>query len=299
LTRHTYLDRTAVITMAVLCLLWGYQQVTVKLAMEGISPVMQSGLRSIIAALLLWIWMRFHSIRVLNGDRSWIPGLCAGFLFALEFGLLYWGLHYTNVSRAIIFLYTSPFVVALGIHFLLPSERLNAWQGIGLLIAFAGIAIIFGDWQAAGSPDTWRGDALVLLGAIAWGATTLWIRLSSLVQIDPSRALFYQLAVSALLLPLFSLALGEPGVVQLTPLVVACILFQGVVVAFASYLVWFWLVSKYPVSQLAGFSFLAPFFGVVFGVLFLDDPLTVKLIAGGVLVGAGIYLVSTRKPAPT
>jgi len=288
------MDRTAVLTLTVLCLIWGYQQVTVKLAMDGISPVMQSGLRSIIAALLLWIWMRFHSIRILNGDRSWIPGLFAGLLFALEFGLLYWGLHYTNVSRAILFLYTSPFVVALGIHFLLPSERLNALQGIGLAIAFTGIAIIFGDWQSAGGADTLRGDVLVLLGAVAWGATTLLIRLSALVRIEPSRALFYQLAVSALLLPLFSFALGEPGVVQITPLVAACILFQSVVVAFASYLVWFWLVSRYPVPQLAGFSFLAPFFGVVFGVLFLDDPLTVKLIAGGVLVGSGIYLVSRK-----
>ena len=86
--------------------------------------------------------------------------------------------------------------------------------------------------------------------------------------------LFYQLGVSAALLPLVSLALREPGIIALTPVTVASLAFQSIVVAFASYLTWFWLLTTYLAGRLAVFSFMAPLFGVAFGHLILGDPIT-------------------------
>ena len=133
------------------------------------------------------------------------------------------------------------------------------------------------------------------LGAgLFWGATTVVVRSTRLVRIAPSRTLFYQLAVSALALPAASFALGEPGIFKMTPLIAACIAFQGIIVAFASYLAWFWLIAKYPAPKISSYTFLAPVFGVIFGIFVLHEPLTSGLLVGALLVGIGIWMVNRR-----
>jgi drug/metabolite transporter (DMT)-like permease len=298
LERRPHLDAFGAGVLLVLCLLWGIQQVTIKVALAGISPLMQCGLRSIIAVALLVVWMRARGIPLLGDDGAWRPGMVAGSLFALEFGLIYWGLSFTSASRMVVFVYLAPFVVAAGIHFLVPAERLRGIQIAGMVLAFTGVALVFREYgDAAMPPRTWLGDLLGVAGAVFWGATTLVIRITRLVRIEPSRSLFYQLLLSALLLPAWSWLMGEPGVFDLDATVIACLVFQGVVVAFASYMAWFWLLARYPVPQLSAFTFLAPLFGVAAGIVALDEPLSAGLIAGGSLVAAGIYLVN-RRSAP-
>ncbi len=292
--RRQHLDIQAALLLVFLCALWGFNQVTIKLAIAGISPVMQAGLRSVIATLLLLIWTRLRRIRLFDADRVWIPGLAAGIMFALEFALLYYGLQYTSASRAIVFLYMAPFVVTLGMHWLVPAERLSWVQNTGMLLAFVGVLVIFSENIGGAGGKTWLGDLLAFGAAVFWGLTTLTVRMTRLAHIAPSRTLFYQLAVSALILPCVSALMGEPGVFNLTPLVLACLLFQGVVVAFASYMAWFWLIARYPVSILSGYTFVAPVFGVIAGVLVLGEPVTGQLIGGAMLVAAGIYMVNRR-----
>lgn len=293
--RRPHLDLPGAGILLVLCILWGIQQVTIKLALEGVSPIMQSGIRSIVAVALLVAWMRIKGIALFPADGAWRPGMVAGVLFALEFALIYWGLEFTSASRMIVFIYLAPFVVAAGIHVLLPEERLRGAQLVGMVLAFAGVVFVF---QEHGNPDlprhAWIGDLMGIGGAIFWGLTTLVIRMTRLVSIEPSRSLFYQLLLSALLLPLWSLALGEPGVFNLTPVVLACLAFQGVVVAFASYMAWFWLLARYPVPQLSAFTFLAPLFGVAAGIMVLNEPFSTGLLVGGLGVACGIFLVNRR-----
>ena len=123
-------------------------------------------------------------------------------------------------------------------------------------------------------------------------STTVLIRASRLARVTASKTLFYQLAVSSVLLLLASRLMGEAGVSRLTPIALASLVYQGVVVAFASYLAWFWLLTRYLAGRLAVFSFLAPMFGVVFGVLVLSEPLRPTFVAAALMVGAGIVLVN-------
>ena len=298
-TRRPHLDLFGAGILLVLCILWGIQQVTIKLALEGISPVMQCGLRSIIAVALLYFWMRAKRIPAFGSDGAWRPGLIAGLLFALEFALIYWGLAFTSASRMIVFVYLSPFVVAAGIHILVPEERLRGIQLLGMALAFAGVVFVF---QEQGDPAVtdraWLGALMGIGGALFWGLTTVVIRVTRLVRIEPSRALFFQLLVSALVLPGVSLLLGEPGVIRITPMIIAYMAFQGAVVAFASYLAWFWLLARYPVPQLSSFTFMAPLFGVAAGVIVLNEPFSTALLVGGALVAGGIYLVNRRQLPP-
>jgi len=90
---------------------------------------------------------------------------------------------------------------------------------------------------------------------------------------------------------LATIALGQTGF-KPTPLAWGSLLFQTLVVSFASYLAWFWLLRHYLASRLGVFSFLTPLFGVAFGVWLLDEPLEASFLVGALLVCAGIVLVS-------
>jgi len=95
-------------------------------------------------------------------------------------------------------------------------------------------------------------------------------------------------------LPIVSLALGEAGVIAWTPVAIASLAYQSIIVAFASYLTWFWLLTRYLASRLSVFSFAAPLFGVAFGHFVLDEPITSAFLVSAAMVGAGIALVNLR-----
>ena len=194
------------------------------------------------------------------------------------------------------FVYLAPLFTALGLVWLVPSERLSAVQWVGILLGFAGVAAAFSEGFSAqaDTPSTLIGDACGVLAAAFWGATTVAIRASRLAQASATKALFYQLGASAPMLFAASFAVGEPGVVRLDALTVAMIGYQAVIVGFASLLAWFWLLTQYLAARLAVFSFLTPLFGVAAGVIVLDEPLTLALLAGAVAVGVGISLVNLR-----
>jgi drug/metabolite transporter (DMT)-like permease len=293
------LDGSAVGLMLLLTMLWGLQQVAIKLALHGISPITQAGLRSVFAALLLIAWARLRAIPLWQPgdarDGTLAAGLACGALFAGEFVLIYSGLAHTTASRMVVFVYLAPILTALGLAWLVPGEKLAPLQWAGVFTAFAGLVLAFADGFSAGGADTRLGDSFGALAAVLWAATTVLVRRSRLGQASAEKTLAYQLGVSALLLPLVAWGLGEPGVVQLDALVVASVVFQAVVVAFASYLAWFWLLTRYLAGRLAAFAFLAPLFGVLFGVLMLDEPLTARFVVAALLVGAGIALVNQRR----
>ena len=291
---HAHLDLLAMALLVVCCASWGLQQVAVKVALPSVPPLIQAGLRSIVAALLVWAWMvlRRDPVLVRDGTLAW--GTAAGLLFTVEFVLIYWGLEFTNASRAVIFLYLSPFVVALGAWLFLPGERLRTVQVVGLACAFSGILVVFGESLALPDRRMLIGDAMLVSAALLWGATTVLIKASPLATASAGRVLLYQLGVSALCLPLGALLLGERWPQEITAVAVASLLYQAVWVAFITYLVWFWLVRHYPAPKLASFTFLAPLFGVAAGGLLLAEPMSPGLLAALVLVATGIWLVNRR-----
>ncbi|WP_299978747.1 DMT family transporter [Desulfobacula sp.] len=288
------LDFKGVLLLIILCASWGFNQVAIKVAIESISPVLQAGIRSIGATMLVLIWMNIRRIPVLAKDNTLWWGIAAGLLFSLEFILIYWGLDFTNASRAVIFLNTSPFAVALGAQLFIPGEKLNKIQLSGLCLAFIGIIVAFNESLNLPTRQMLIGDVMLTGAAIIWGATTVVIKAGPLASIAPSKTLLYQLAVSAIVLPAVSLAFGEPGITSMTPLVITSLFYQIVWIAFITYIAWFWLISNYAVSRLASFTFLTPFFGVIAGAVFLNEQITLYLICALVLVGTGIYLVNRR-----
>ncbi len=289
------LDPLAYGTMLVCTMLWGLQQVAIKLALPAVTPLAQASIRSALATLLLLAWASHRRIPLFGRDGTLVAGLAAGVAFGVEFVFIYSGLAHTTASRLVVFVYLAPILTALGLSWTVPGERLAPLQWVGVVLAFAGLFVAFADGFSAAGRSTLRGDLYGVIAAALWAATTVLIRSSSLARVVAEKTLLYQLAVSALLLPLIAWLVGEAGVMRVDALVIGSLLFQGIVVAFASYLAWFWLLTRYFAARLAVFSFLAPLFGVLFGVLLLGERLSASFAVAALLVGAGIGLVNVRR----
>jgi len=279
--------------LVLLCFLWGAQSVSIKFSNRGMPPLMAAALRSLVAGLLVWALARWKGRKAAFPSGQTRHALMIGLLFGLEFLFLYWSLVYTPVSRSLIFLYTHPFWVALGAHFLLNDDRLTPAKLLGLVLAFVGVAGVF----QARSPDLpalyWVGDLMAIAAAIFWAATTLYVkRITRVVRLDHYQTLFAQLIYSLPVLALGSALFERPTVLDLNPVVLASLFYQSVVVAFASYLVWFWLIQRHTVSRLAAFTFMAPLFGVILGGLVLREPVTALVWLGLGGVAGGVYVVN-------
>jgi drug/metabolite transporter (DMT)-like permease len=294
--RKSHLDLLAVVLLVGCCFLWGLNQVAAKAALPEIGALWQAALRSLGAALLVWLWARSRGIALFERDATLRGGLLAGALFAAEFFCIFIGLQFTTASRMVVFIYIAPFVVALGMPLIARAERLGALQAAGLVLAFAGVAWAFAEGfsRPAAGPRQSLGDGLGLLAGVLWGATTLAIRATALGSASAEKTLLYQLAVSAVLLLAAALVGTEPLPLRLSLLAWSSLAFQIVVVSFASYLVWFWLVRHYPATRLASFTMLTPVFGLVLGALLLAEPVTARLLFALATVAAGIVLVNRR-----
>lgn len=292
--RNSSLDIKSIFLLIVISGSWGFNQVAIKVANQSVPPVLQAGIRSIGAAVLVMIWMWYRRTPIFKRDKTLWWGILVGVLFSVEFILIYWGLDFTNASRAVIFLYTTPFFVALGASLFIPGEKLAKAQVLGLFLAFVGIITAFKESLSLPTREMLTGDIMMVSAAVLWAATTVIIKASPLAAIKPGKTLLYQLAVSGIIMPAASLMFNEPGLGNMTGVGLSSLIFQIVWVAFITYLTWFWLISHYSVSRLSSFTFLTPMFGVFFGIALLNEPLTLNLIAALLMVGSGIYVVNRK-----
>ncbi len=288
------LDAAAIAIALVLCLSWGFNQVAVKVALPDIPPLMQSAIRSVGAGLIVWAWARARKVPLSLRDGTLTPGIVAGVLFGLEFILIYRGLVWTTATRAVIFLYVAPFVVALGARWLLPGERLGRTQWAGLALSFIGVAIAIGVPTPSGDPRELIGDVMLLGGGIAWGATTLVVKASALSKSPFEKTLLYQLVVSAPMLALGAWLAGEQMSAVPSALALGSLAYQTVWIAGITFLAWFALIMRYSASRLSAFTFLTPIFGVAAGHVVLGEPLTPMFLVAVTLVVAGLVLVNRR-----
>lgn len=296
--RKSHLDTLAISLLLACCVFWGFQQILIKTTVGEVPPLWQASLRFAGATVLLWLWCLWRGVKLFTRDGTSRAGLLAGVLFAAEFTCIYLGLQATTASRLTVFLYASPFVVALLLPRLVPAEKLRAVQWAGMVIAFIAMAVAFSEGFTGGTTARQlRGDALGLAAGVLWGLTTLVIRSSVLATASAEKTLFYQVAVTTAIAPLLSLTLGEPWSLDYSAQAWGSLALQTVIGAFASYLAWMWLLGHYPATQMSSFTFLTPVFALLFGVVLLKEPLTLQLMLALCGVAVGIVLVNRRATA--
>jgi drug/metabolite transporter (DMT)-like permease len=286
----------AVALMLMLCLSWGFNQIAVKLVLPDVPPMLQALVRSsgALPVLLIIGWAR--GVKFFERDGTLWAGVTAGVIFGIEFVLIYRGLLLTSASRAVVFLYTAPFFVALGSYVFL-GERLRASQWAGLALSFAGVALAIGVPQADVDAGVLLGDLLIVCGAALWAATTLIIKATALIRAPAEKGLGYQVAIS---IPIFVLAAwisGERITHVPSALSLSLLAYQSFWVVGLTFTLWFALVKAYSASKLSAFTFITPLFGVAASYFILHDTLTLAFGAAAVLVIAGLYLVNRPEAA--
>ena len=292
--RHEHLDKRAMALLVFCCAFWGFQQILIKSTVVEVPPLWQASIRFFGATLCLLIWCWHRGIRLFVADGSLAMGLLAGLLFAGEFAFIYTGLQYTAASRLTVFLYTSPFWVAIFLPYIVPTESLRKVQWLGLALAFGAVALAFGQGLVNYQNGQWRGDILGLAAGMLWGLTTLVLRSPRLATLRAEKTLFYQVATTTVLTPLLSWLWGEPWRMDYSAHAWASIALQTIVGAFMTYLIWMWLLRHYPATRMASFTFLSPVFALTFGVLLLGEPLSPQLLIALTGVAIGIALVNKR-----
>ena len=271
--------------------LLAFNQVVIKVTGGGFGPVFQAGLRSVLAAITIYLYMRVRGIPVAYPSGAFGWGLLSGTIFAFEFICLFVALDLAPVSRVSILFYTMPVWLALAAHVLLPGERLTGPRAMGLVLAMAGVVLALSAPQA-GTVSRW-GDILSILGAMGWASIALLVRMSPLSKVGPETQMLFQVIPSALwllaLAPLFGALLRDPGWIH-----VGGLLFQAVCVVSLGFLAWFALLKIYRASDVASFSFLSPVFAVVFGWMMLGEEVGLKIWLALGLVAAGIFLINRK-----
>lgn len=289
------LDAFAVTLAIVLCLSWGFNQVAVKTVLPEIPPLIQAAFRSTFGALVVVAWSRLRGINLVERDGTLLPGLVAGVLFGLEFLLIYRGLVWTSASRASLFIYTAPFFVVIGARWLLPGDRFDRWQWLGLVLSFAGIVVAFGIPAPGADTHALLGDLMLVGAGASWAATTLVVKASKLLRAPFEKTLLYQLIVSAPMLALCAHAFGERVVATPSAVAMGLLAWQTFWIASFTFLAWFALIQRYSASRLSVFTFLTPLFGVAAGHVFLGEPITPAFAVAVVLVIAGLVLVNRAR----
>jgi drug/metabolite transporter (DMT)-like permease len=290
LDRRDAIDAFAAGMMILLTLTWGLNQVAIKVSNEGYNPVFLTVARSAIASVLVFGWCRWRGIPLFERDGTLGAGIVAGVMFGLEFVLIFFGLDYTTAARGALMVNTMPFWVLIGAHFAL-GEHMSRIRLAGLVLAFGGVVMVFSDKLSLPDPSALKGDLMLLAAGLLWGATTIVIKRSRLSEVSAEKTLLYQLVISAIFAaPLIPLA--GPVLRDFSALATGSLIFQAVFVVAFTYVLWFWLMRRYPASGLSSFTFLSPVFGVLGGGLLLGEPLSWRIFAALALIAAGLLLVN-------
>ncbi|MCB1389032.1 MAG: DMT family transporter [Rhodobacteraceae bacterium] len=285
------LDSRGFWLMLGLAMLFGANNLMIKVGNAGLQPAFFAGLRSVVAIVVLAGWMRARGMA--QRWDLWREGLLAGLLFSSEFLFLFIALDHTSVVRASSLFYAMPIWLALAAHFLFPGERLTARRALGFALGFGGVVLTFAGRGGIGGGDL-AGDLAATVAGMSWAGIVVVSRKTRFGTATPEAQIFWQVLVSAGLLTALAPLFGGPLVRDFDGTQAALLLVQAVGVVCVGFVTWFWLIGRYYASTVASFSFLTPVLSAVLGWLVLGEAVTwVTPIALGLLV-AGLVLINRR-----
>ena len=292
-----------------LSLAWGASFLFIKLALNDLSPLMIGFVRLVIASVTMWIIAVATHRRPRFGRRTWLTLAAMGlFNNSLAFVLIPWGEQYISSSLAAILNSTVPLFTIVLAHFVVSDERLNNRRVGGLVIGFSGVVVLMAPKGAAsvsdlGNLDSLLGSLAVVVASICYAIATV-IGRRNLRGEQPVLTSATQLTFGALWLLPVALLSGDlltlPDVSTFTWL---SMLWLGAVGSGLAYLIYFTLLREVGATQVVVVTYVLPFIGVALGVLLLNEPLTWSMIAGLVLILAGLIAINgvpgrRAKPQP-
>lgn len=239
--------------------------------------------------ILVWAWLtgRLRGFGIARDE--WRPLLVIGLLFAAQIASMNVGTGLTSAAHATILLNTYAVHFVVLAHFMIPGDRLTPKRLGGVLIAYAGIVVLFAR-HAFGGSATLLGDVIMFASALLLAERTVYLA-RAVQKFEPVKLLLSQ-ALVGLALFLVGAALFEPTVTRWTTQLAVVIAFQGAVVAGFNFVINLWLLKQYRPSALAGFFLTQPVFGVIAAAIFTGERLTLEVLLASIAVAIGIGLTA-------
>ncbi len=266
--------RLAGAVAVLLVLIWGTTWAAIRISLEGLPPFLSMALRFGLASLLLGILTKSMRLPLLGeGRRGWILLLTQTFgAFGIGYAVIYWAEQWVPSGLASVLFATLPFFVALFGYFALPNSKLGWLAVAGLLLGFAGVAVIFADdLSALGGEQVRLGSAVILLSPIAVAASQIAVkRWASSFHSFTLTAL--PMGCSALLMLLLSLWLESDRSVAPTPAAWLAVAYLGIVGSAISFTLFFWLLTRGNVLRVSMIAYATPVVAVFVGTLSLAEP---------------------------
>jgi drug/metabolite transporter (DMT)-like permease len=283
----------AAVGAIIICAVWGGNTPSIKVALEGLPPLALAGVRFILGALTVLVWVLVARIPLKPNRREWRFLFTLTALFVLQIYLLHAGTQFTLAAHSGVFVSTGPFFLAIFAHFFLPGDRLSTIKIVGMSVSFVGVVLIFAEGFLVSATDYVVGDAIVLISGMLLGARQVYTK--TLTQsIHPARLLFWQAALSVPVFFALSAIFERGATFHLDARIITAIVYQGVVIAGLGFIFWTILLRRFNASRLGVYVFIAPISGVVISYFLLGEPISNALIVGVILVGIGIAVVHFR-----
>ncbi len=284
------IDLKAAALVTLLSFLWGGNPIAIKIGLTDAPPIRQAWMRFVLGGLTVLAWARFtHTpLRIFRYEVR--PLLVLGVLFTTQIALLNLGVKYTSAGHVSILLNAYPIYIVLLAHFFVPGDRLSMARGLGVLIAYVGVVLLFAREFSMHSAHL-LGDLLTSGSAFLLGARTVYLN-RAVQRIDPVKLLLAQVAFSVPCYLVWSGLFEAAYPYRWTFRLAVSLLFQGVIVAGFNFILQLHLLKTYKPSGLAAYFLTTPLSGVLLSWLLLDEAITARLLISAALVGGGIALAS-------
>lgn len=285
-----------VIIWILLCGIWGSTWAFIKIGLSDLPPVTFVSARFIIAIILLSFIAYFRRAKLPQTRDEWKLLATTGVLvFAVNYGLLFWGEKYISSGLAALLQATIPLFGLLIAHKYLPNEPLTLARVVGLVVGLFGVAIIFSNQLSIG--DVWSiwGSAAIIVGACAAAYSNVLIKARG-ASFDLSILVAGQMFFG--LIPLLILGFikeGNPLNLHWTRMAVFSVLYLALVGTVAAFMLYYWLVRNMDVTNTQLISLVTPVIAVLLGVLLLDEAVTWRIILGGLGIFVGIAIMILRR----
>jgi drug/metabolite transporter (DMT)-like permease len=282
------------LSIMVISVLWGGNIVAIKIALQGIQPMMMASLTFLLGAMTILLWSRLSRIPILPSPQEVPNHLINGLIFTFQVILFYLGTHLTSASHAVIITNANVFFVALLSHFFVLEDRLTLLKSLGLVLAFTGVTYLFFDQLSLRSEASLSGNLVVLMSALLLGARIIYVK-KIVVTIEPSRIVLWQMLIGVPLFFLLAFLFEGPSMNAYSVKILAAVLYQGIVVAGFTFVASTFLLKRYSPTKLAVYFVTVPIAGVLLSHWILGEALTHHILVSIILVGLGMWLVHLKE----
>ncbi|MGD8749378.1 MAG: EamA family transporter [Balneolaceae bacterium] len=284
-------------SLLLVAVIWALNFSVVKSTLSELDPLSFNGLRFIFAAVMVWGLLIYKGQTFSIPREDWLPLLGVGLLGNLIYqGLFIIGIDYTHAANAAVMLGTTPIWVALFSHFF-SMEKMNMLKSLGVLLAFGGIVFLVsgGSESLSLGSDTFFGDLVVLTAAIVWGGYSILSK-TFLDRYSPIQFSAIMASIGSVVLFL----IGLPNILELhwSEISVSAyggLVYSGLISIGIAYLIWNYGLQKVGAVHTATYQNLVPVLGMIFGIVLLNEKLTILQFIGSGLVISGIVLARWKK----